>query len=155
MAEFKPIETQEQLNEVIGERLKRAEEKAEAAAAEKYADYDEIKKQNDELLNQLNEARKDLQTKDEAIIEKDKIIEESASYRTDLEKTKIALGAGLRIEYADRLRGETEEEWRVDAEALAKDFAAAHSTPPLGNSEPKIDKPSTKDQLQNWLNENF
>ena len=155
MTDFKVIETQEQLNEVIGERLKRAEEKANAAAAEKYADYDEIKKQNDELLKQLTDARNKIEQQETAILEKDKAIEESAGYRTDLAKTKIALGAGLRIEYADRLRGETEEEWKADAEALAKDFAAVHQTPPLGNIETKTKKPSTKDQLQNWLDENM
>ena len=155
MTDFKVIETQEQLNEVIGERLKRAEEKANAAAAEKYADYDEVKKQNDELLKQLTEARNEIEQQKTAILEKDKTIEESASYRTDLAKTKIALKAGLRIEYADRLRGETEEEWTADAEALAKDFATAHQTPPLVNSETKPKKPSTKDQLQDWLDKNM
>lgn len=155
MTDFKVIETQEQLNEVIGERLKRAEEKANAAAAEKYADYDAIKKQNEELRGELETVNKKLEAQQESILEKDKIIEESAGYRTDLAKTKIALGAGLRIEYADRLRGETEEEWKADAEALAKDFAAAHQTPPPANSETNIIKPSTKDQLQNWLDENF
>ena len=41
MSEFTPIETQEQLDKVIGERVRRAERQA----AEKYADYDDIKKE--------------------------------------------------------------------------------------------------------------
>ena len=37
--DFEPITTQEELNRVIGERVKRAKE----AAAEKYSDYDDLK----------------------------------------------------------------------------------------------------------------
>ena len=42
MSDFTPIETQEQLDKVIGERIRRAEQKA----AEKYADYEDLKTQN-------------------------------------------------------------------------------------------------------------
>ena len=89
---------------------------------------------------------------------KDKDIEiaESAKYRTDLEKTRIALQAGLKIEYADRLRGETKEEWEADAKELAKDFASSHVTAPLGTNEPEITKePSAREKFAEWANETF
>ena len=41
MSDFKVIETQEQLDAVIKDRITRAE----AKAAEKYADYDDLKAQ--------------------------------------------------------------------------------------------------------------
>ena len=41
MAEFTPIETQEQFDAMVKDRLARAEK----AAAEKYSDYDAVKKQ--------------------------------------------------------------------------------------------------------------
>jgi hypothetical protein len=88
------------------------------------------------------------------IKEKDEEIAKSAGYRTDLEKTRIALAAGLKIEYADRLRGETAEEWKQDAEALAKDFATAHITAPLGSPEPEnTGTASTRDKFAEWMNE--
>ena len=46
MAEFTPIETQEQLDKIIGERIARAKQ----SAAEKYADYEDIKAKNAEFL---------------------------------------------------------------------------------------------------------
>ena len=109
MADFKVIETQEQLNEVIGERLKRAEEKANAAAAEKYADYDSLKEKNAELTNQVEAFSQQIQELQEASAKNEQLIKEGAKYKTDLEKTKIALNAGLRIEYADRLQGELQK----------------------------------------------
>ena len=48
MSDFTPIESQEQLNAIIGERISRAEQKA----AEKYSDYDDVKKQNSSKSSQ-------------------------------------------------------------------------------------------------------
>ena len=53
MSEFTVIETQEQLDKVIGERIRRAEESAAAKAAEKYQDYSAVKTQNEELTKQI------------------------------------------------------------------------------------------------------
>ncbi|MBR3321636.1 MAG: hypothetical protein IKG04_06970, partial [Exiguobacterium sp.] len=63
MSDFKAIETQEQLDAIIGERIRRAESKA----AEKYADYDSVKHQNDELTAQIADLTKQIKAKDEAI----------------------------------------------------------------------------------------
>ena len=84
----------------------------------------------------------------QTIAEKDAAIAESAKYKTDLEKTRIALSVGLDLKYAERLRGETAEEWKTDAEELAKDFAAVHNVPPLGSPEPVID--DTKKIENSW-----
>ena len=138
MSDFKVIETQEQLNEIIGERIKKAKEKAEAEAAEKYADYDELKAQVGTLTSQVEELTGQNTKLQESAAEAERNLAESAKYKTDLEKTRIALEAGLKIEYADRLRGETEEEWKADAKALAKDFASSHVTAPLGSNEPEL-----------------
>lgn len=156
MSDFNPIMTQEQLNEVIGERIRKAEEKAKVMAAEKYADYDTIKKLNEDLTKQNEEFTQQIQTLQEAAAETEKQLAESAKYRTDLEKTRIALSAGLKIEYADRLRGENAEEWKADAAVLAKDFAASHATAPLGSNEPNItNESSARDKFADWMKENI
>ena len=154
---FTPIETQEQLDAVLGERLTRAKE-ATRKEFDGWISPEELQKQTADLNekmgvldSQIKSLTEEKETLKNQLSEKDTTI---AKYEADSVKTKIVVGAGLRMDYASRLRGETEEEWRADAEALAKDFAAAH-TPPLGSSEPKPDKKTTKDQLQDWLNDNF
>ena len=87
---------------------------------------------------------------------KDEEIAASAQYRTDLEKTRIAIAAGLRLDYVDRLRGSNAEEWKADAEKLAKDFAMAHATAPLGSGEPTSSgAPNTGKQFAEWFGQQF
>lgn len=135
---FTPIETQEQLNEVIGERLRKAEEKAMAKAKEQFADYEDLKKQVTDFQEQIQKLTDTVSESEKKLAEKDAELAESASYRTDLEKTRIAIEAGLKMEYASRLQGETAEEWKADAQALAKDFASSHVAAPLGSNEPAL-----------------
>ena len=138
MSDFKVIETQEQLNEVIGERLRKAEEKAMAKAKEQFADYEDLKKQGTDFQKQIQKLTDTVSESEKKLADKDAELAESAKYKTDLEKTRIALQAGLKIDYADRLRGENAEEWKADAEALAKDFASSHVGAPLGSNEPAL-----------------
>ena len=149
---FTPIETQEQLNEVIGERLRKAEEKAMAKAKEQFADYDDLKKQVTDYQEQLQKLTDTVSESENKLAEKDAELAESANYRTDLEKTRIAIEAGLKMEYASRLQGETAEEWKADAQALAKDFASSHVAAPLGSNEPKITHEATaEDKFSEWF----
>ena len=137
MSEFKIIETQEEFDARISERLKRAAE----TTAKKYEgwtspeDLETVKSDYESKIKILEDS---VASAEQKLKDKDIEIAESAKYKTDLEKTRIALQAGLKIEYADRLRGENAEEWKADAEALAKDFAPKPSTAPLGSNEPEL-----------------
>lgn len=153
MSDFKPIETQEQFDAAISERLKRDRE----TTAKKYEgwtspeDLAGINAKHEEQIKALQEAAAETEKK---LAEKDAAIQEGAKYRTDMEKTRIALAAGLKIEYAERLQGETAEEWKKDAEVLAKDFAASHTTAPLGSNEPTITKESSPSaKFAEWMKE--
>ena len=155
MSEFKIIETQEEFDARISERLKRAAE----TTAKKYEgwtspeDLETVKSDYESKIKTLEDS---VASAEQKLKDKDIEIAESAKYRTDLEKTRIALQAGLKIEYADRLRGETEEEWKADAAELAKDFASSHVTAPLGTNEPEITKePSAREKFAEWANETF
>lgn len=135
MAEFKIIETQEQFDAAISERLRR-ERESFAKKFEGYKSPEDIQKITDGLNAQIK-ALEDEKTGFTATLkEKDAKIAESEKYRTDLEKTRIALKAGLDIKYADRLRGNDAKEWEADAKELAKDFAASHYTAPPASHEP-------------------
>ena len=58
MSEFKIIETQEQLDKVISERLERQESTLEKKYKEKYADYEQIKSENADLKIKVENAEK-------------------------------------------------------------------------------------------------
>lgn len=132
---FTPIETQEQFDAAISERLRRDRE-AYAKRFEGWTSPEDLEKLTKEHAKQLKALEDAAAANEKVIAEKDAEIAKGEKYRTDLEKTRIALAAGLRIDYADRLRGENAEEWKADAEALAKDFSASHYRAPLGSSEP-------------------
>lgn len=153
MADFKIIETQEQFDEAIKARLERDRE-SYARKFEGWISPEEFEKRTGEQSKKIKaleaaaaEVQKQLAAKDEEIAKGEK-------YRTDLEKTRIALEAGLKIDYAERLMGVNAEEWKVDAAKLAKDFAAAKGTAPLGSNEPtNTGKRSTRNQFADWMQE--
>ena len=145
MGEFKKIETQEEFDAAIKDRLAREKEK--------YADYDVLKKENETFKTQiadLEKAKKDLESEKgtfgsqlEALNSKIK------GYETDSAKTRIALEMGLPYEMASRLTGSNEEEIRKDAESLAK-FVGKNLLAPASTSEPvqNNEKSNTDDALR-------
>lgn len=129
MADFTVIETQEQLDKVIGERIKRAEKQA----AEKYADYDDLKKQNAQLTEQVQ--------KHKATV--DELNAKVHQYETASVKTKVALEMGLPYQMASRLTGNDEKSIRADAEAMVRLIGNNRPTAPLGSSEPNVKNSET------------
>lgn len=134
MSDFKAIETQEQLDAIIGERIRRAESKA----AEKYADYDSIKHQNDELTAQIADLTKQIKAKDEAISGNKEIVDnlnaKIKDYETRSVKTRIAHEVGLPYQLADKLSGEDEDAIREDAKKMASFIKTPAA--PIGSVEP-------------------
>lgn len=143
MAEFTPINTQEEFNQAISQRL----EQARSAERQKFADYDQIK-------SQLGDLQKDVATKDTTIADLQGQLKTS---RADLAKTRIALEKGIPVELCNRLTGETEEEIRKDADTLAAFVGKQKTPPPAKNNEPEISKsePGVKNQaaLKSLLSE--
>jgi len=133
MSEFTPIETQEQLDKVIGERVKRAER----AAAEKYADYDTLKTQVAQLQAQL-QAQSETISGHKAEVEG--LTSRIHTYEIGSVKTKVALEMGLPYQMAERLTGDDEAAIRADAEAMVKLIGATKPVAPLGSSEPVATK---------------
>jgi len=108
--------TQEELERILSERLKREREK--------YKDYDELKKAAEEL-KKIKESQMSEQEKLQmrlAEIEREKLERERelAELKTALVKQKVLTELGLPLSLADRIFGETEEEIRQDAEELKK-----------------------------------
>lgn len=130
MSNFTVIETQEQFDEAIKERIARLtakhnEELSELSA--KLANYDDFKskaEKTDELTARVAELEK-------AVTEKDAKI---AAQATAALKAGIAREFNLPYEMAERLTGTEEADIRKDAESLSKLMG---NRTPMFNPEPK------------------
>lgn len=127
MAEFKAIETQEQFDSMIKDRL----ERAKADVRKEYADYESIKSSLAEKTNKETELTGKVSDYEKQIGELKGKLSKS---ETDSAKTRIAYELGLPFEMCSRLVGTTEEEIRKDAEALSK-FVRVSPPAPLYNPE--------------------
>lgn len=112
--DFEPINSQEEFDKRIKERIKRE--------TEKFSDYEDLKTQINTLNSQIESLNGEIQGKDSKYNELETKFNESnakiAKYESDSVKTRIAQEFGLDAGLANRLTGETEEDIRKDAEAL-------------------------------------
>ena len=155
MSDFKVIETQEQLEQAVEERLNEEREKYKGYlspdevaekykgflspddVAEKYKGYlspDEVEKKYAGYISAESAAEKDTKIK---------------KYEQQAVRTKVAKEPGLSYEAADFIKGDNEEELKKSAEAL-KSIMGRHGAPPLRSSE--TGQESDKDEaLRNTL----
>lgn len=148
---FTPIETQEQFDAAIKDRLARDRE-AYAKRFEGFKSPEDVQALTEQLNSKIKSLEDAAAATQQQLADKDALIAEGEVYKTDLAKTRIAIAAGLDVKYAKRLNGTTEEEWKADAEDLAKDFKAARTFAPLGDPEPvQTNKTSTRTQFANWM----
>lgn len=113
--EFKVIETQEQLNEIIKGRLEREQKKHSEATAGLQSEIETLKSTNAELSAKISAYDEKYAGYDENIANLQNQIK---AYESDSVKTRICKEVGLPFELKDRLRGETEEDILKDAESL-------------------------------------
>lgn len=111
--EFTPINTQEEFNAAIKERLERERSK--------YADYESLKDQVSTLTAERDTASQQLADANAKI----------KTYETNSVKMRIAQEKGLPASMASRIAGETEEEIANDAENLAQIFREAKGPAPM------------------------
>jgi predicted nuclease with TOPRIM domain len=137
--EFKIIETQEELDRIIGERLNRDRESRQKELKEKYGDLDELVKSKKSLEDEIGKLNSQIKEQTEKYASYDTQLAEMQakvkSYETASVKQRIAHECGVPFEMAGRLTGETEDEIRTDAQTIAK-FLKQKDAPPLGSTEP-------------------
>lgn len=137
MAEFTPITTQEQFDAAIGERLGRERE----TISKKYGDYDDLKSKNSAYEKQIGDLNRSMEEQSKKYAGYDQQLADLQTkvkgYESHSVKTRIAHETGIPYELVDRLSGETEDDIRKDAEALAK-FVGKNDAPPapLRSTEP-------------------
>ena len=113
---FKPIESQEELNNIIKDRLKRERESTEKRF-EGYISPEEHAKAIAEANKSFDDYKK-AHEGDEATI-KD-LTAKNKAYETASLKSRIAHEVGLSYEWIGRISGEDEKSIRADAESLKK-----------------------------------
>lgn len=132
---FTPIESQEQLDAIIADRIARAKE----SAVKEFADYNDIKTANADYEKQIAQLTEQVKGQSEKAEETAKTIADLeakvGSYETASVKTRIAHETGLPYELADKLSGTTEDEIKADAEKMAKLFKSQPAAP-MGAAEP-------------------
>ncbi|WP_281665809.1 hypothetical protein [Gemella morbillorum] len=136
MTEFKVIETQEELNEIIKKRLEREKSK--------YADYDTLSEKIKTLETEkikLEETIKTQKETDKGYVSKIAELEQTISgWESKALKQKVAIKHNLPFELANRLQGDSEESLEEDAERLASLMTVNNNktyTQPLANVEPE------------------
>ena len=136
---FKAIETQDELDRVISERLSRQKESFE----KQLTDYDQLKTAKADLESQVGTLQSTIEQSKSGQEDYTKQISDLTSkvagYETANLRTRIALQNGLPFDLADRLVGEDEESIKADAERLSSFVAKPHSAP-LKDVEPNIQK---------------
>lgn len=136
MADFTPITTQEELNNVIGERLRRERESVskefEQKISEKDAEIGQSKTDMEALNKKLEAVNKQLEDANQKISGISALEEKIKGYEVASVKSKIAREVGIPYELAERLSGETEEDIRKDAEGLRKLIGAGKQAPLAG-----------------------
>ena len=123
---FKTINTQEELDEVLKDRLHRAEEKYS-----NYTSPEDLEKIKSEYDSQLATIRA-----------------ENATLRTGALKSAIATEMNIPASLASRIQGSTEDEIRKDAQVLADAFKAQQPVLPLSGQDTATGKSNTSSALR-------
>ena len=135
MSEFKTIETQEELDAVIKDRLSRNTKTVTAEVTKQYEGYisaDDAAKSKEKFEKEIEKLKAQITEKDTSIAD---LTAKNTAYETAAVKAKIAREYGIPAELADRLSGSNEEEYKADAEALSKFVAQKEPPAPMFNGD--------------------
>lgn len=137
MADFKPIETQEEFDKMIQKRL----EQKEREVSDRFKDYlspEEVAQIKSDYDGKIKTANDTLKAERDKSLEHSKVVSELENRAKAAEikylKGKVATEKGIPYALADRLIGETEEDLLKDAESVSS-LLAPRSTPPMFSND--------------------
>lgn len=135
MSDFTPINTQEEFDAMIKDRLKREREK--------FADYEDIKTQladaNSKIADFEKTIEKNQKAYDELVAASNEKDAKIAGFESDALKTTVAINKKLPMNMRGYLQGTTEEELNASAdELIAAGVGQSQGVPPLGDPEPGV-----------------
>lgn len=128
---FKPIETQEELDNIIKDRLKRERESTQKRY-EGWISPEDHQKALDASNKAFDDFKKAHESDEQTIAD---LTAKNKAYETASLKSRIAHEVGLSYEWIDRIGGDDEESIRKDAESLKKLVGAGAQPIPTKNTE--------------------
>ena len=141
--EFTPIETQEQFDAMVKERVERAKKSTAKEFETQLKDLESIKEQltsKDAELEALKAKITDFESEKKANEESYQGMQKELSeLKLKALKTNVAIEAGLPADLADRLTGEDEETLKADAEKLASFVGSKKVAPSFKTEEVPAD----------------
>lgn len=146
MAEFTPINTQEELDRIIASRLQR---ERETVSKQYQAQLDEQTQKASGYETQVADLNKQIESLTGQVKEIGELQSKVRAYETSSVKMRIAREVGLPFELADRLSGEDEKAIREDAEALHKLIGKNQLSSPVAGLE--RDGGANNDNNGGWL----
>ena len=146
MAEFTPINTQEEFDALISDRIQRAQN----TVRKEYADYDSVKS---ELSTAKTDLEKAAQQNTDLSNQIKELQEKLSKSETDSAKTRIAYEMGLPFELCSRLNGTNEAEIRKDADALMSLLKKSQPAAPLFNPDKESGGNEKDSALKAMLND--
>ena len=150
MSEFIAINTQEEFDAAVKDRLERQEQKIRSEYEGLKKEVDSYKTENKSLTSQIEKLTESQTGHDAEVAElKSKI----AGYEKTELKARIAREAGLPYELAERLSGDDEDALKTDAESLKALIGSNTKVPPMPSSEDPL--PDNKDAQWKALAKNL
>ena len=141
--EFTPIETQEQFDAMVKERVERAKKSTAKEFETQLKDLEGIKEQlisKDSEIEALKAKITDFEGAKKANEESfNSMQKELSELKLKALKTNVAIEAGLPADLADRLTGEDEEALKADAEKLAPFVGSKKVAPSFKTEEVPTD----------------
>lgn len=140
---FKTIETQEELDAIIGERIERAKSSVRKEYDEKYSDYDSIKDQIGKYNSEKESYEKQIKELNNKVSSFDEISAQNKKLQMDSLKVRVALENGLPYQMASRLNGDDEASIIKDAKMM-KQYMPGKKLQPLKDTEGNINEKDEK-----------
>lgn len=145
---FKPIESQEELDNIIKDRLKRERESTQKKY-EGWISPDDHQKALDEANKALDDYKKAHEGDEQTIAD---LSAKNKAYETASLKSRVAHEVGLSYEWIGRISGDDEESIRKDAESLKKLVGNGAQPIPTKNTESGENVDSSTASLKSVLN---
>lgn len=145
---FKPIETQEELDNIIKDRLKRERETTQKRY-EGWVSPEDHQKAITDANKAFDDYKKAHESDEQTIAD---LTAKTKKYETASLKSRIAHEVGLSYEWIDRINGEDEKSIREDAESIKKLVGSGPAPLPTKNPEAGESYDSGKNALKSVLN---
>lgn len=137
--EFTPIETQEQFDAMVKDRVERAKKSAAKEFETQLKDLEQLKESvtaKETEIGTLKAKITDLEAEKKTSGESfNSMQKELSAVKLSALKQRIAIDAGIPLEMADRLNGEDEESIKEDAEKVKGFIGAKHVAPSFKTEE--------------------